>query len=383
MDIGSLKNIFSNMVAGSPIALDHAVIMMLLLTGLLSIRGKQKRYVPWVIIGGVVLSLFTPAHNIEPAWPILSALVLPPLLWQTATRLAAVRPVFKWQSILAWLMMTILIALALHLGGKLPLTNALLLGTLAASLVWQVRERTTGSTDLGTFGQLALALLLVEVDITLHPLGKFLGSLFSGAAFGLFLAFVGVRFASLFAPGRIQRIFYLILVYLAYLIGFLLKDISVVAMVVMMSFAIASYSYSAGLWPTKAEHPAPLTHGWILALLSGTWLMLGWQVHVPLSATYIVGTVLGLLAAGLGIFAGRWLSPSSDEPGSLLHKGWKVFLLILSIILLWPQEAILTPLSLAVALLAAVVVVLILRLIVYEFFMLTEMRQKWPDEPDI
>jgi len=172
----------SNQVAGSPLELEHALIMLLLLVGLLSIHGKYKRYVPWVIIGGVALSMFTPIHIIEPAWPIISALVLPPLLWQVALRLSTTRPSFSWRTLLAWLLMIILIGLALSLGGKVSLANALLMGILAASLMWQLRERATDSSDLGAFGQLTLALLLVEVDVALPPLGPFLGSRFSGAA---------------------------------------------------------------------------------------------------------------------------------------------------------------------------------------------------------
>ncbi len=197
----------SNQVAGSPLELEHALIMLLLLVGLLSIRGKYKRYVPWVIIGGVALSMFTPIHIIEPAWPIISALVLPPLLWQVALRLSTTRPAFSWRSLLAWLLVIILIGLALSLGGKVSVANALLMGILAASLMWQLRERATGSSDLGAFGMLTLALLLVEVDVALHPLGPFLGSLFSSAALGLFLGFVGVRLAPRFPAGKTRNLF--------------------------------------------------------------------------------------------------------------------------------------------------------------------------------
>jgi hypothetical protein len=71
-------NDLSKQVTGSPLELEHALIMLLLLVGLLSIRGNYRRYVPWVIVGGVALSLFTTTHIIEPAWPILSALIVPP-----------------------------------------------------------------------------------------------------------------------------------------------------------------------------------------------------------------------------------------------------------------------------------------------------------------
>ena len=110
-------NGLSKQVAGSSLELEHALIMLLLLVGLLSIHGKYKRYVPWVIIGGVALSIFTPIHIIEPAWPIISAFFLPPLLWQAALRLSTTRPAFSWRSLLAWLLMIILIGFA-HFGMK-------------------------------------------------------------------------------------------------------------------------------------------------------------------------------------------------------------------------------------------------------------------------
>ncbi len=49
---------FSKQVSGSPLELEHALIMLLLLMGLLSIDGKHRRYVSWVIVAGVAMSLF-------------------------------------------------------------------------------------------------------------------------------------------------------------------------------------------------------------------------------------------------------------------------------------------------------------------------------------
>ena len=170
----------SDRLSGSPLDLDHALIMLLLLVGLLSIRSKYQRFVPWVIIGGAVLSLFTPAHIIKPAWPILSALILPLLMWQLAVQMATIRPTFSWRSLLAWVVTITLIGLGLSLGGKLSLAYAAFIGVLAASLMWQLRMVDTGGSDLGAFGQLTLALLLVEVDVALHPLRPLLGRMWPG-----------------------------------------------------------------------------------------------------------------------------------------------------------------------------------------------------------
>ena len=374
----------SNQVAGSPLELEHALIMLLLLVGLLSIHGKYKRYVPWVIVGGVALSMLTPIHIIEPAWPIISALVLPPLLWQVALRLSTTRPAFSWRTLLAWLLMIILIGLALSLGGKVSLANALLMGILAASLMWQLRERATGSSDLGAFGQLTLALLLVEVDVALHPLGPFLGSLFSSAALGLFLGFVGVRLAPRFPAGRTRNLFYLGLIYFAYLAGVLI-GLSGVTMATMTGLVVASYSYSVGLWPTKEEWPAPLNQGVVFVLMAGTWLLLGWQAHVPLTTVHITGIGLVLVAAAFGVLVGRWFDPIPEAsvqplPQSLLRKEAKVFLLLLGVLLLWPQNAVLTILPLAVALLAALVIIFILRVVIYQVLDMAGIELRWPDE---
>jgi hypothetical protein len=326
-----------------------------LLVGHLIIRGKYKRYHPWEIVGGLAFSLFTPTHFIELAWPILSALILPPLLWQVALRLSTTRPAFSWRSLLAWLLTIIFIGLALSFGGKVLLATALLMGILAASLMWQLRERATGSSDLGAFGMLTLALLLVEVDVALHPLGPFLGSLFSGAALGLCLGFVGVRLAPRFPAGKTRDLFYLGLIYFAYLAGVMIGT-SGVTMAIMTGLVVASYSYSVGLWPTKEEWPAPLNQGWVFVLMAGTWLLLGWQAHVPLTAVHITGIGLVLVAAAFGVLVGRWLDPMPEDsvqplPRALLRKQGKVFLLLLGVLLLWPQEAVLTLIPLAVALL--------------------------------
>jgi len=66
-------------------------------------------------------------------------------------------------------------------------------------------------------------------------------------------------------------------------------------------------------------------------------------------------------------------------PQALLRKEGKVFLLLLGTLLLWPQEAVLAPGSLAVALLAALVAVLILRIVLYPLFGLIGIELRPPD----
>ena len=365
---------------GSTLALEHALIMLLLLVGLLSIQREQWRFVPWVILAGVALSLLTPIHALHMAWPLISALVLPPLLWQVAVRLAVVQSEFTLRAGLAWLLVTLLFGLALGVGAGVPPTSALLLGILATSLMWQVREHATGSTELGAFGQLALAVLLVEIDVTLHPQARFWGSLFTGATLGLILGYVGVRVAFRLPVGDARNYFCLGLAYFAYLAGVLIGASEVVT-TTMTGLMVAVYGYNVGLWPTSEALPAPLNRFGVFVLMAGTFLLLGWQAHVPLTITRIAGIGLGLVAAAIGIMIGRWLVPLPEEvtlplPQALLRKERKVALLMLGTFLLWPPGAFLEPWSLALALLLALVTMFGLRVMLNLVFDLFEIEQR-------
>jgi NhaP-type Na+/H+ or K+/H+ antiporter len=297
-------------------------------------------------------------------WPLVLALVLPPLLWQVALRLATAHSEFTWKAWLAWLLTTLLIGLAVMVGASVSPTGALLLGILAASLVWQVRKRATGSTELGAFGQLALAFLLVEVDVVLHPMDLFMGSLFVGAGLGLILGYIGVRVAFSLPAGDARNYFCLGLAYLAYLAGVLIGGSGVVTAAIT-GLMVAVYGYNVSLWSSTELLPAPLNRLGVFLLMAGVFLLLGWQIHPPLIETHVAGIVLGLLAAAIGILIGRWLAPLPEEATqsvaqTFLRKERKVFLLLLATLLLWPGEAVLEPWPLAVALLAALVTVLIL-----------------------
>jgi cytochrome c oxidase subunit IV len=134
----------------STLALEHALIMLLLLVGLLSIQREQQRFVPWVILAGVALSLLTPIHTMQMAWPLISALVLPPLLWQVAVRLAVVESKFTWQAGLAWLLTALLFGLALGVGaGVSPGYQPDVAG--AGARHWKYRIGGLRATGLGHF----------------------------------------------------------------------------------------------------------------------------------------------------------------------------------------------------------------------------------------
>jgi hypothetical protein len=364
--------------------LEHALIMVLLLMELLSIRGERRRYVPWVVVTGIALSLFTPLHNIEAAWPYVSALALPPLLWQVGIRLATVKPVFVWRGWLAWLLTALFVALTLKVGGAVPTARSALFGLLAVSLLWQVRESASGITDLGAFGQLALALLIAEVDLTVEPIQPFLGTVFSGAGSGLLMGYLGVRIAFRLSTGEWRNLFCLGLAYLAYLAGLLIGTSGVVA-VASAGLMVAVYGYNTGLWPTLDALPAPLNRRGVFLLLTAIWLLLGWQAHVPLTTRHVLGISLGLTATAAGLLLGRWLLPiQATATQSLLDAMWrkerKVFLLLAGTLLLWPQGAKLELWPLVAALVAAIIAVVILRITLYPVFDLFGIQLRQPDD---
>jgi hypothetical protein len=89
--------------------------------------------------------------------------------------------------------------------------------------------------------------------------------------------------------------------------------------------------------------PAPLnTWPGFLALLA-VFIVLGWQIHHPLTTLVavevLVGVIIGLICATIG----RTVASS------------RVALLVLAALLLWPREDLLNPLPLALAALAAAV----------------------------
>jgi hypothetical protein len=119
--------------------------------------------------------------------------------------------------------------------------------------------------------------------------------------------------------------------------------------------------------------------------MAGTWLLLGWQAHVPLTAVHITGIGLVLVAAAFGVLVGRWLDPMPEAsvqplPQALLRKQGRVFLLLLGVLLLWPQEAMLTLFPLAVALLAALMIIFILRIVIYQILDMAGVELRWPGE---
>jgi NhaP-type Na+/H+ or K+/H+ antiporter len=382
-----MENILS-LIEGSPLDVKHALTLLLLLVGLLSIEGRQRRFVPWVIVAGIIIALVTPIHTIEPAWPILTGILVPILMWHVALQMATARFVWPWRQILSWLTIATVFGAALYISGSQDIGSTVLLSVVAASLVWQVREQSSQRTYLSVFGLLAVAFLLAEVDLTLHSVGTWLSTLLAGAGFGLVFGVLTVSVAKHLVSPEARNWFLLGVAYGTYLFGVVL-DISGIALTLMTGLVAAIYGRHAGVWPNERSLPSPLNRASAFWMLSGVWLLLGWQAHVPLTAVRVAGMGFGLIAVAVGLLVGWWLAPPHEnETRSLWRRLWlnerKVFLLVGGKLLLWSPAIMLEPLIVIIALVGSSVVIGLLHYILYPFFQLigVELKEVVSTVPD-
>jgi hypothetical protein len=106
--------VIRNMLAsGSLLETEHALVMLLLLYGLLTYRGPNHKWAPLVVLAGILLSVFTPVHQIELFWPVITGLVVPPLLWQAAVAVTRSGPLHRRWSLAVWSITLILSTLSL------------------------------------------------------------------------------------------------------------------------------------------------------------------------------------------------------------------------------------------------------------------------------
>lgn len=341
-------------LGASTLVLEHALIMLLLLIGLLSVRSRWQRYVPWVIVVGAGLSLFTPTHAIPMAWPLLSFLLLPPLLWHISMQVPHVQFPRNSRHWGAWGLTVVCIAGALTLSGAIPAVSAVLLALIAASLMSQLHSSGTAQTGLSAFGQLTLAFLLVEIDVTAMSLRPIVANVIAGAGLGILIGFGTVRLALRNTRSDMRNLLCIAGVYVAYLAAIPIAVSSIVA-TFAAGLILAEYGYRAGVWPDRMSLPRPINTSWVFALMAGAFVGLGWQGHVDMTTTHaaVIGT--GIVGGALGITGAYLLGvvPATRRGSfraALIRQERKLLLLLFGTFLLWPQAVILAPWSQIVAL---------------------------------
>jgi hypothetical protein len=375
---------FFNMVFSSGTLLDteHGLVMLLLLFGLLTYRGKRlSKWVPVAFIGGLLLSLFTPIHEINLFWPVIAGLVVPPFLWQAAVAVTKSGPIRRQWSLVVWIGTLALVTLSLRMFGGLPFSNALLLGILTVTLVWYFRELNVERSYLSTIGLITLVVLLEEVDLALVSLQLWLGTLASGTAIGIGLGFLGIYLYRKLKQFKWKNAFFFGWAYVSYLVGIVFGT-SAIATTLAAALVVSTYGFSIGLWLSQKDIPVPSNTPFFFYLSAAVWLALGWQAHTVLDPTSLYGIFAALVVITLSVLIIRRVSPisSEDRGRRLIRKGTSAFLLLLGSVLFWPQQAFLSTISVEIALGAAVFLIILIRYSIKPIFDLLGVQLSWPVE---
>ncbi len=283
--------------------LEHGIYMLLLLVGILIAQPPRPKLALTLIVVGVLLAFIPPVVSLPVPWDVSLALTIPLLLWQNGRRLVEMR--WRWDRLEMSLWALTVVGLAAVLVSDVNITwlGALLFGLIVASMLWRAMEPDHKSGFISHIGPLTLVVLLVEIAPTVETPDRYVGGLFSGAAFGIVISFLAFRLARRVAP-RWQELIAIGQVYLAYGLGLIGDSSSVTAALLSVMVYIGS-GIHFGLWKDGRITPAP-TDTWPgFGLLLILFLFLGWETHRPLTAWLVLEITLGI-AVGLIIALIGW-----------------------------------------------------------------------------
>lgn len=305
-----------------------------------------------ILAAGLLLAFLPPVLPLNIPWRLVLLVTVPLILWQSARRLVNA----GWWKIRVelalWGFASLLFAVPFVLAGSLGVLSALLLGMLLGSVLWRAGEGEESPSFVSQIGPLTLIFLLVETAPQVETPNRYLGGVASGLALGIAIAALASWLVGR-VPSRWQNAIALGQVYLAFAIGTAV-EVSAVAAALASVVGYFILAMRNNLWEGGKMRPAPL-NSWagFLALLT-VFIVLGWQIHHPLTTLVevevLVGVIIGLICAALGRRLGI---PVFLTSGSIAVASARVALLVLAGLLLWPREELLGPLSLALAASAA------------------------------
>jgi CBS domain-containing protein len=335
------------------VALEHTLVILLLLVGLLNARPKIHPAGWGIVAGALGLALVAPVIPIALPWEWISALLIPVLLWQAARRLVKAKMPVQIRDVLIWVGMSLGIGAILLLASQLTVAGAIMFGILAASMVWRASEEDRQPTHLGQIGPLALAFLLAEIAPAVEAPGRYGVALLVGAGIGAMIGYTAVHAAQKAPQGLWYGFLSIGQAYLAYGVATLFNFSGVAAAMISIAVFVA-YGAKRGLWPDGVIRPQPLDSRPVFVLAVLALAFIAWQTHTPLTPIVLLEILLGLLLTVLVIFIGRRIG---SEPFLLPDPFLKIMLrvgtLLVPAILLWPREALLDPVPLIIALLTA------------------------------
>lgn len=299
-----------------------------------------------------MLAFLPPLVPLNIPWRLALLATVPILLWQSARRLVNAGWWNVRVELALWGFASILFAVPFVLAGALGVLSALLLGMLLGSILWRAGEGEESPWFVSQIGPLTLIFLLVETAPLVEAPNRYLGGLASGLALGIAIA-AAASWLARRVTSHWQDVIALVQVYLAFAIGTVI-EISAVGAALASVVGYFVLAVRGKLWQGGKLRPAVLD-SWpgFLALLT-VFVLLGWQIHRPLTALVAVevmaGVMIGLVCAGIGRRLGV---PVFQVSGSIAVAGARVALLVLAALSLWPREGLLGPLPLALAVAAA------------------------------
>ena len=249
-----------------------------------------------------------------------------------------------------------LIAAALWLGGAVSFPGALLLGIVAASVIWRAGEPESKASYMSQVGPVAIIFLLVEVEAAIQSPNQYMGGIFSGVFFGGVAAAVALSLLKRI-PAKWHGWIGVGQVYIAYWISFLtgVSAVSAAVVSVMVYFWLNRY-FRLGLHENPP--PAPINSWPGFLAMVGLFLLLGWESHQAISPLILIevliGTIVGLAITWLGM---RWKLPAFRAERPFWLTALRIFILLFPTLLIWPRDLIQEPIQLAIAIGIAVLVI--------------------------
>lgn len=331
--------------------IEISFFLLLILLGLLNAKPPLPRLSIVLLTAGILLAFLPPVVKVRIPWEVVIGLTIPILLWQNARRLFNARWISSYIGIILFLSTITLYSILVAISDNLLWYGSILFGIIAAGIIWRASEPESASSYFSQLGPLLLIFLLTEIEPALKNPNIYFGSLFSGAAIGVFVAFLSAYLAK--RVSRTQRkwiaIGQLYLAYwLAYFLGVSSLSSSVTNLIVFVGLGI---QYS--LWEENRLRPAPLNSQIGFTILLLLFLFVGWQAHQPLTTRLIIEVIIG---SSIGLII-AWIGIRSELPSfQNLHSSWsigiRVTTFLLPALLLWPRGAIQQPALLVIAVIA-------------------------------
>jgi hypothetical protein len=340
---------------------EHSLFKLLLLVAVLSARPPGRRWLPFVIAGGLLLALLPPPLAIPIPWDLLLGLTIPLLLWQNSRRIITAQWTGKWKDFLIWIGSAILFALIFFAFKELELFGAILFGLVAASLIWSAGETERTASIVSLIGPFTLIFLLVEVEPMIQTPTQYIGGIFSGLSFGAVIA-LGAVFVSRKINPRARNWIALGQIYLSYTFASL-ADVSAIAASLASVIVFVTVGLYFDFWPFRRIAPSPLNTwpGFIFILV--LFLLLGWQAHYPPSSLLWLEVAVGFALSMLIAWMGKRLRAGAFPQSLPLWRiGLRVSLLLFPALLIWPRQTLEQPILLAYAFGIAVINLVLARL---------------------